>query len=38
LEYTFNPDLEIIRSDWPGNPVKDGEFQYLQDPFFSGMA
>lgn len=34
MEYTFNPDLEIIRSDWPGNPVKDGEFQYLQDPFF----
>ena len=34
MDYQYNPDLPIIKAGWPGNPVKDGVFQYLQDDFF----
>ncbi len=34
MQYLSNPDLPFVRDDWPGNPIKDGVFQYLQDPFF----
>ncbi|RME99809.1 MAG: MBL fold metallo-hydrolase [Bacteroidetes bacterium] len=34
MEYRSNPDLPFIKSDWPGNPYKDGAFQYLSDPFY----
>lgn len=34
MQYLSNPDLPIIKPGWQGNPIKDGEFQYLRDPFF----
>lgn len=34
MQYRYNPDLPFVRDDWPGNPFKDGVYQYLQDPFF----
>ncbi|CAH1001755.1 hypothetical protein LEM8419_02661 [Neolewinella maritima] len=36
MEYLLNPDLPIhpLQADrWRGNPILDGEFQYLRDPF-----
>lgn len=34
MEYLKNENLETIRPDWKGNPFRDGQFQYPDDPFY----
>jgi len=39
MQYTNNnTDLPTLKADWPGNPVKDGVFQYNRDPFFPAWS
>jgi L-ascorbate metabolism protein UlaG (beta-lactamase superfamily) len=36
MQYLLNPDLPVLpakRDSWRGNPVRNGEFQYIQHPF-----
>ena len=36
MEYLLNPDLPVLpakRESWRGNPIRDGEFQYVQHAF-----
>lgn len=34
MQYLSNPKLKTIRTDWQGNPYKDKQFQYLDNPFY----
>ncbi len=41
MEYLLNPDLPVhpaVADTWCGNPIENGQFRYLQDPFEIGYG